>query len=232
VLGLGVDFIAWCSVVAALRWLPVFAVQSVVAGAIALTALYARFVKYERLRVIHRFAIGATIGGLVLVATSAGSERAAAGSELVATIVLAGAVVAIATVTLLTRRVTRAWPSAIMAGLGLGGSSVAVRAMHLQPGNVVVAVLAEPLVYVLVGLWATGLYNWARALRLGDVATVTALFMTTQVLVPGMVGILLLGDTVRAGWVPVTVVGLTMAVWGVQALARRKSERRFRVRVA
>lgn len=232
VLGLGVDLVAWSSVVVALRSLPVFAVQSIVAGAIALTALYARFVQHEKLRRIHRVAIGATIAGLVLVATSAGSERDAAASELTATIVLACAVVAIAVVTLLTRRVWRPWPSAIMAGLGLGGSSVAVRAMHLDPGNIVVAVLTEPLVYVLVGLWATGLYNWARALRLGDVATVTALFMTTQVLVPGVVGIVLLGDTVRPGWAPVTAVGLAMALWGVQSLARRKSERRTPVRVA
>jgi drug/metabolite transporter (DMT)-like permease len=118
-----------------------------------------------------------------------------------------------------------------MAGLGLGGSSVAVRAMHLDPGNIFVAVLTEPLVYVLIGLWATGLYNWARALRLGDVATVTALFMTTQVLVPGTVGIVLLGDTVRDGWAPVAVVGVAMALWGVQSLARRKSERRTPARV-
>lgn len=232
VVGLGVDLLAWSSVVVALRWLPVFAVQSVVAGAIALTALYARFVKDEKLRPVHRLAIGASMAGLVLVATSAGSERAPAAAELTATIVLGSAVVVLAVVTLLTRRVGRPWPSAIMAGLGLGGSSVAVRAMHLDPGSIVTAVLTEPLVYVLIGLWATGLYNWARALRLGDVATVTALFMTTQVLVPGMVGIILLGDTVRDGWAPITVVGLAMAVWGVQALARRKSERRRPARVA
>ena len=232
VAGLGVDFLAWSSVVMALRWLPVFAVQSVVAGAIALTALYARFVKDERLRLVHRIAIGASITGLVLVASSAGSDRAPAARETTAAFVLGGAVIVIAAVTLLTRRGLRPWPSAIMAGLGLGGSSVAVRAIHLGPGNIVVAVLSEPLVYVLVGLWAIGLYNWARALRLGDVATVTALFMTTQVLVPGMVGIVLLGDTVRDGWAPVTVVGLAMAVWGVQALARRRSERRRRARVA
>jgi drug/metabolite transporter (DMT)-like permease len=232
VIGLGVDFLAWSSVVVALRWLPVFAVQSIVAGAIALTALYARFVKKELLRTVHRVAIGASIAGLVLVALSAGSERNAAASELTATIVLAAAVVALAAVTFLTRRVTRPWPSAIMAGLGLGGSSLAVRAMHLDSGNFIVAVLTEPLVYVLIGLWATGLYNWARALRLGDVATVTALFMTTQVLVPGTVGIVLLGDTVRDGWAPVAVVGVAMALWGVQSLARRKSERRTPARVA
>ncbi len=232
VLGLGVDLLAWSSVVVALRFLPVFAVQATVAGAIALTALYARFFKGEVLRPKHRIAIGASMLGLVLVAVSAGTDRTPGKSETTATVVLAIAAVVLALLTVATRGMTRPWPSGIMAGLGLGGGSLCVRAMHLDPGNIVVAVLTEPLVYVLVALWAIGLYNWARALRLGEVATVTALFLTTQVLVPGVVGIVLLGDTVREGWEPVAVLGLLLAVYGVLVLARRKSERRAPARVA
>ena len=231
-LGLLVDLLAWSSVVVALRFLPVFAVQATVAGAIALTALYARFFQDEYLRPVHRLAIGASILGLVLVAISAGTDKVPGRTETTATIVLALAAVALAAVTVATRKVTRPWPSGVMAGLGLGGGSVCVRAMHLAPGNIVTAVLTEPLVYVLVVLWACGLYNWARALRLGDVAPVTALFLTTQVLVPGLVGIVLLGDTVRDGWAPVAVLGLLLAVYGVLVLARRKSRRRTPIRVA
>lgn len=232
VAGLGVDLLAWSSVVVALRFLPVFAVQATVAGAIALTALYARFFNDELLRPVHRIAIGSSMLGLVLVAVSAGTDRVPGRTETTATIVLALAAVTLAVITVATRRVTRPWPSGIMAGLGLGGGSVCVRAMHLAPGDVVSAVLTEPLVYVLIVLWATGLYNWARALRLGDVATVTALFLTTQVLVPGLVGIVLLGDTVRDGWAPVAALGVLLALYGVLVLARRKSQRRTPARVA
>ena len=233
VAGLGVDVLAYTCVVIALRHLPVFAVQATVAGAIALTALYARFVKHELLRPIHRVAIGASMLGLVLVAASAGSDKGPRnGTETTTVVVLALAALTLGGLTMATRRVSRPWPSGIMAGLGLGGGSVAVRAMQLDSGNFVVALLTEPLAYVLVALWAIGLYNYARALRLGDVATVTALYMVTQVIVPGLVGIVLLGDKVRDGWVPVAVVGLLMAVYGVLVLARRKPVRRVPARVA
>jgi len=48
---------------------------------------------------------------------------------------------------------------------------------------------------------------------------VTAVFLVTEVLVPGLVGVALLGDTVRPGWwVPLTI-GLLLAVAGVIVLA-------------
>ena len=59
--------------------------------------------------------------------------------------------------------------------------------------------------------------GYTAALARGDVGAVTAVFTVTQVLVPGMVGILLLGDAVRPGWVWVLVVGLAAAVAGIGA---------------
>lgn len=231
--GLGVDALAWSCTVVALRHLPVFAVQATLAGSIAMTALYARFRKDEWLRPVHRLAIVASIVGLVMVASSAGGDRVPPrAGELSTVLVLAGALVALLLVTVALRAVSRPWPSAIVAGLGLGGGAVAVRAMHLSEGNLVLGLLTEPLVYVLIGMWATGLYNYARALRLGDVSTVTALFMVTEVVVPGIVGIALLGDTIRDGWHVPMALGLLLAVYGVSVLARRNSERRTSVRVA
>lgn len=231
--GLGMDALAWTCTVVALRHLPVFAVQATLAGSIAMTALYARFYKHEWLRPVHRLAICASILGLVLVASSAGDDRVPprAGEDSTV-LILVGALVALLLITVGLRRVHRPWPSAIVAGLGLGGGAVAVRAMHLSEGNVLVGLLTEPLVYVLIGMWATGLYNYARALRLGDVSTVTALFMVTEVIVPGIVGIVLLGDTIRDGWYVPMVLGLLLAVYGVSILARRTSERRTPARVS
>lgn len=230
--GLGLDALAWSCTVVALRHMPVFAVQATLAGSIALTALVARYYKNEWLRPVHRLAIGASILGLVLVASSAGGDRVPPrAGESTTVFVLAGALVVLMLLTVLLRRIPRPWPSAIMAGLGLGGGAVSVRAMHITADNFLVGLLTEPLVYVLIGMWATGLYNYARALRRGDVATVTALFMVTQVLVPGMVGIVLLGDTIRDGWYVPMVLGLLLAVYGVSILARRKSERRTPSRV-
>ncbi|MDN5918469.1 MAG: hypothetical protein L0I76_25785 [Pseudonocardia sp.] len=230
--GLGMDALAWTCTVLALGYLPVFAVQATLAGSIAMTALYARYYKNEWLRPVHRLAIGASVVGLVLVASSAGGDRVAPrAGETSTVLILVGALVALLLVSVGLRRVSRPWPSAIVAGLGLGGGAVAVRAMHVAGENILVGLLTEPLVYVLIGMWATGLYNYARALSLGDLSTVTALFMVTEVVVPGIVGIALLGDTIRDGWYVPMILGLLLAVYGVSILARRKSERRTPARV-
>ncbi|ANY06834.1 hypothetical protein [Pseudonocardia sp. HH130630-07] len=231
--GIGMDIVTWLCMVVALQHIPIFAVQATLAGAIAMTALYARYARGEWLRPVHRLAIGASVLGLALVAGSAGTERKEALSGHGTTVaVLVGALVLLMIATLATNRQTRPWPSAVLAGLGLGGGSVCIRAMHVSDGFSVSGLLAEPLVYLLLGMAVTGLYNYARALQLGDISTVTALYMVVQVVVPGMVGITLLDDTVRPGFTPMLLLGLALVVYGTAVLARRRPERRSPPRVS
>ncbi|MBP2364961.1 hypothetical protein [Pseudonocardia parietis] len=230
--GIGMDIVTWLCLVVALQFIPIFAVQAMLAGAIALTALYARYVRGEWLRPVHRLAIGASMIGLALVAGSAGTERKESLTGYVTTVaVLVVALVLFMVVTLVIRRGTTPWPSAVLAGLGLGGGSVCIRAMHVSEEAGLSGLLSEPLVYVLAGMAATGLYNYARALQLGDIATVTALYMVVQVVVPGMVGITLLDDTVRPGATWMLLLGLALVVYGTSILARRRPEKRTPSRV-
>lgn len=230
--GLAMDAVTWLCMVVALQYIPIFAVQATLAGAIAMTALYARYARGEWLRPVHRLAIGASILGLALVAGSAGVERKEPLTDHAETVaVLVAALVVFMAVTLAIRNQRRPWPSAVLAGLGLGGGAVCIRALHVSEGVTLSGLLAEPLVYVLAGMAVTGLYNYARALQLGDVATVTALYMVVQVVVPGMVGITLLDDTVRAGFTWMLVLGLGLTVYGTSILARRRPEKRTPPRV-
>src|SRR3954452_24355334 len=86
--GLVTDGLGWACTVVALRDLPVFVVQAVLGGAIALTAVGARLVYGSTLRGVDRLACGACIVALVFVAASAGRERPDAPS-LTAMLVLA-----------------------------------------------------------------------------------------------------------------------------------------------
>jgi hypothetical protein len=66
--GLGVDALGWVCTVVALRQLPVFAVQAVLGGSIALTAVLARMVYGSALRTVDRVvAIPRKRGDLQLV---------------------------------------------------------------------------------------------------------------------------------------------------------------------
>lgn len=229
--GLGVDLVAWLCAVLALQRLPVFAVQAVIGGSIAVTALVSAHLVGARLPTSSRVAVGACLAGLVLVAASADDERVAVhmpGVDLVLLI----AVLLLGVAALVLRTGTRAWPLALVAGLGFGGSALAIRAAHVQTGAGVdlLPLLGQPSTYLVVGYGAVGIFCYTSALSRGDLGAVTAVYLVTQVLVPGMVGIVLLGDPVRPGWMWVLALGLAAAVVGTVVLAKAAPLRPPRVR--
>lgn len=222
--GLVVDGLGWVATVLALRHLPVFAVQAILGGAIALTALATRWRSGTVLRRPDQVAVVACVLGLVLVAASAGGEGPGSVGT-VADLVLTGALVVLAGVLVGLRNCRAAWPFALVAGLGFGGTSLAVRAVHTGTGLDPALLVAEPAVYLVLGFWLVGMIGYSRALGRGDIAAVTAVFAITEVVVPGLVGIVLLGDPVRPGWGWVLAAGLVVAVSGQVRLARLRSPR-------
>lgn len=219
--GLGLDLIAWICAVFALRVLPVFAVQAVIGGAIALTAVVGAWLAGARLPNSSRLAVVGCLAGLVLVAASAGADRPPVVSPLV-NVVLLVALLGLGLGVLVLRHGTRAWPLAVVSGMGFGGTALSVRAAHVQTGESfdVGLLLAQPSTYLIAGFWVIGMIGYTAALARGDVGAVTAVFVVTQVVAPGIVGILLLGDPVRPGWVWVFVTGLVFAVAGTAVIAK------------
>ncbi|HEY0813893.1 MAG TPA: hypothetical protein VGE11_11500 [Pseudonocardia sp.] len=219
--GLLVDLLGWVCTAAALRFLPVFAVQAVLAGSIAVTALAARQLYGSTLRPRDRLAIGACLAGLVLVAASAAGDSPAPVS-VAALVVLSIAAATLAGATVLLWGRGRAWPLAVVAGLGFGGTSLAVRAFATPSAGqpLMPALLAHPAPYLVAVFWVVGLISYSRALAVGVLSRVTAVFLVTEVVVPGLAGLALLGDAVRAGWWAPMVIGLLVAVAGVAVLAQ------------
>lgn len=219
--GLGVDGLGWACTVVALRHLPVFAVQAVLAGNMALTALASRMLYHNRLRVTDRLAIGACLLGLVLVASGAGTGDPVPVSHPAEVTLGIGAGVLAVTVAAL-RASRHDATLAVLAGLGFGGTSIAVRAIHPAAP---LELLDQPPVYLVLCFWLAGLVAYTRAIALGNLPMVTAVYLVTEVIVPGLAGIVLLGDTVRAGWVAPMVLGLALAAGGVLVLSNSPAHR-------
>jgi hypothetical protein len=219
--GMLVDLVAWGCAVIALRVLPVFAVQAVIGGTIALTAVVSARLIGARLPTATRLAVTACLAGLVLVAASAGSERPPVHWPGVDVVLLASLLL-LAVGVLVLRQGKHAWPLAVVSGLGFGGGAVSVRAAHVQTGDGfdLVLLLGQPSTYLVVGFWLVGMVGYTAALSRGDVGAVTAVFTVTEVLVPGMVGIWLLGDPVRPGWGWVLAFGLAAALAGTVVIAK------------
>ena len=216
--GLLVDGLGWVATVVALRYLPVFVVQAVLGGAIALTAIGARIVYGSRLRRVDRLACVACVAGLVLVAASAGLDRPVDPSS-AAELALGAAAIALVVALVAAWRADAAWPLPLVAGLGFGGSSVAVRAVHLTVGESLVGLIGAPSLYLVIVFGVVGLVAFSRALERASLARVTAILLVTEVTVPGLAGIVLLGDSVRPGWWTAMSAGLILAVAGVVVLA-------------
>lgn len=229
--GLGLDFLAWLCAAGALRVLPVFAVQAVIGGAIALTAVVGARMVGARMPTRMRVAVIGCLAGLVLVAASAGSEQPPARQQGV-DIVLLVACLLLVVVVLVLRQSKKAWPVAAVAGVGFGGVALSVRAVHVQTGDSLdpLVLLTQPATYLIVGFWAVGMIGYTAALARGDVGAVTAVFTVAQVLVPGVAGIALLGDEVRPGWWWVMLLGLAAAVAGSVLIARSPPLRPPRVK--
>lgn len=222
--GLGVDVVGFALTVLALRYLPVFAVQAVLAGSIAITALAAHRLYAQPLHRVDRVAIAACVGGLTVVAASAGTDATPTATV---GLVLLGASLVLAVVAVPVWRAARPVPCAVVAGLGFGGVALAVRALHLHPtlAEDLRTVPLEPSVYALVFFAALGVATYTRALTHGEVATVTGVLVVTEAVVPGLAGVVLLGDTVRPGWAWPCALGLLLAVGGAAVLSRSDAAR-------
>lgn len=219
--GLLADVVAWVLTVIALRYLPVFAVQSILAGAIALTALADHGWNPWNLIPRDRWAVLAVLAGLVLVATAAAPERPEALPP-AATPVLLVSFALLLVATPFVWRSGRPMLLALLSGLGFGGTALAVRAIHPGPfrWETVADLLLDPLVYGVVAMGVLGVLTFAKALQDGAVGEATAVLSVTEVVVPGAVGIALLGDRIRPGWEAVAVLGVIVALAGVVALTR------------
>jgi drug/metabolite transporter (DMT)-like permease len=173
------------------------------------------------LRRVDRPAIGACVIGLAMVAASADADQPPpAPPSTYVTLFVGTALLALTMVAVW--RGPRAWPLAMVAGLGLGGTSLAVRAVRVPTAMDagLFDLLLQPAAYLMVLLWIIGMLGYTRALRIGTVTRVTAVFQVTEVVVPGLVAIALLNDRVRPGWELPMAVGLVLAAGGVLALAR------------
>ncbi len=207
----------------ALRALPLFVAQAGIAANVAVTAVLAVLVLRVRLGVMGWVGVGAVCAGLTLVAGAAGPAGQDRGSTLARVVIVVGVVGVAAAGVLAARVPARVAGGAgvvllgLVAGLGFGLVSVAGR---LLPTLTVGAVLTDAATYALLAAGAVAFLLYATALQRGSVTTVTSALVLTQTAAPALVGVVLLGDRVRPGWVPLAVLGMALSLAGTAVLAR------------
>ena len=219
-LGISLDSIGFVASVVALQLhQPLFVVQAIMAGSVGVTAGIAA-VMGTQLGRNEWLALAALGLGLVLLALSAGVENDVRLGNVWYWVML-GAAVPVALLGLLGLRLTGTAAAVLLGiGAGLGFAITAVAARALQIPHPLWKLIVTPAIWAIAAGGLIGLLLFAMALQRVAVTTVTALVLGAETVVPAVIGLAFLGDTIRAGFVPVTVAGLVLALVGAGLLAR------------
>jgi drug/metabolite transporter (DMT)-like permease len=216
---MALDLLGFVAQIVALRRLPLFAVQAIIAANLAVTAVVAAWLMHARLAVREWLAVAGVVVGVGLLSLSAGAEGAArVGSpfELGLIVAVAGVGVAGFAVARLPNPYRTPALGAI-AGLGYGVVAVAAR---ILPGFGVLQLVKSPASYTLAAAGILSFLLYATALEGGSVTTATAAVILAETAPPALVGVIFLGDTTRHGLTAVAAVGFVLAVVCALLLAR------------
>jgi drug/metabolite transporter (DMT)-like permease len=226
-LGLALDGAGFVLSLVAVRTLPLFVVQSVVASFLAVTAVVGAVVLRTPLRRADAVGLGVVVLGLVLVGLSAAEGAAVDVTRADQWGVLAGTaalgLLAVPAGRLRGPRGAAALGS--VAGLAFGATSVAARMLpgplpSADLGATAATLAASPAAYTLVAAGALALLAYSSALQRGSVTQATAPLVLGETVAPAVVGLLVLGDAPRAGFGGVAALGFGLAVAGAVALSR------------
>lgn len=225
--GLALDIGGWVLTVLALRYMPIVAVQAIVAGQVGITVVASHWVFDTPLRRIDLAAAAANVVGLALIVASASVEDTTltpSTAGIVALCVTFGVLLVVSVP--VAFRSHRAMLLSFLAGLAFGGTAVAVRMVDLEGslGEMARAAVTDPVVWTLLGFAVLGLALYTVALARGTVGPVVAVLAVTETLVPGLIGLVALGDGVRPGGTLWFVTGLVLALGGVVVLARSPAQ--------
>ncbi len=216
---LGLDLIGFFAQLVALRQLPLFAAQAIIAGNLAVTAVFAAWLMRLELAWREWLAVGGVILGVGLLGASAG-PHAATGVSPQFKLALIVAVAGIAAAGIAASRLPQPARTPVLgavAGLGYGVLAVAARVL---PGFSPHELIRDPAAYALAAAGIVSFMLYATALEGGSVTVATAAVVLAETTPPAVVGVMFLGDQTRPGLGGVAVLGFSLAIVCAVALAR------------
>jgi drug/metabolite transporter (DMT)-like permease len=218
-ISLAIDIIGFLAQLVALRRLPLFAVQAMVASNLAVIAVLAAWLMRARLSLAEWLAVTSVVVGVGLLGASAGAQ----GATTVGPTFQIGLMVAVAGVGVAGMAAARL-PGLVrtpvlgaIAGLGYAVLAVAAR---ILPGFGPMQLVRDPATYTLAAAGIVSFLMYASALEGGSVTVATSAVVLCETVPAALVGLIFLGDSTRRGLVGLAIPGFILAVAGAVTLAR------------
>ncbi|HET7017921.1 MAG TPA: hypothetical protein VFI65_28630 [Streptosporangiaceae bacterium] len=219
VLSLLIDFAGFICQLIALRRLPIFEVQVIIAANLAVTAVFASWLMHTVLSLREWASVLAVVVGVGLLGSSAGVQGATkVGIDF--HLALIATLAAIAVGGFAAGRLPSQFRTPVLgaiAGLGYGVLAVCAR---ILPGFTPAILIKSPAAYTLAAAGIISFMLYASALESGSVTVATAAVILLETVPPALVGVLFLGDTTRHGMVGPAIAGFFLALISAIALAR------------
>ncbi len=216
---IAIDLVGFIAQLVALRRLPLFAVQAIMASNLAVTAVFAAWLMKARLSAREWLAVAGVVVGVGLLGLSAGAQGAkTVGSAFQLALIVAVVLVGVAGLAA-ARLPNPARTPTLGAIAGLGYAVLAVSA-RILPGFTPQELIRDPATYTLIAAGIVSFVLYATALDGGSVTTATAAVILAETMPPAVVGVVFLGDTTRPGLAGVAGLGFALAVVCAVALAR------------
>ncbi|MDH6112995.1 drug/metabolite transporter (DMT)-like permease [Kitasatospora sp. MAP12-15] len=221
ILGTALDLIGFLLGALSARLLPLFLSQTVISANLVVTAVLSIKLLGMRLKRPEWASITVVCAALVLLAVAAGAEGT--GTTPIATHwwLLLISVVVIAGGSLAVRRLGTggAIVAGLLSGLGFGALGIGVRVLNGVDPFDVGQLLSDPALYAILVGGLGGMYLHTVALQIGSVNGATAALVVGETVVPGVIGVVWLGDATRHGFGWLGIIGFVLAVAGAVAVA-------------
>lgn len=217
IVGMAFSVVAWAFSLIALHRLPLFAVQAMAGSSIGVVVLITWGItrrKPPRREVILLCVLAVALAAL---AASAAPSDPKPVSWVFKLFIWVG-VIGVGSAAVGATKVSGARGSALLgavSGLSDGGMALCARALH---HHTVFGLVTDPLAIALIPFTVIGIVAFAASLQRGAVAIALACQQATLTVIPSVIGLLVLGDRARHGFVAVTYAGFAVTVFAVLAL--------------
>jgi drug/metabolite transporter (DMT)-like permease len=223
--GIVLDILGWLLTLYAVRYLPLFLVEAVIASNIIITALIERLFRHQKLQAKSYLAIILILTGLVMLAFASSPERAAPISDLLRWLIILTPIPIGFVGFILAKKQSRlsAIGLATLGGLAFGCTSVLGRVFNFS--KPVWHTIYSPAVFAILASGGLGILLFSTALQRAQATTVNASMTASQTLIPAVIGIAFLGEDARNGLWFLVVLGSVTTLGGVIALTSNKTSK-------